>query len=114
MAARSVKLRGGLPHTASSAEIRADGSLVIEWYDFSPQAQSSMGGDVAFFVIVAPVNKIAVLERLTGEWAPPLCSDHLDQRILKLIQERFEDYVSVKRWLEESGIPFEKDFDGRA
>ncbi len=109
-----VKLRGGLPHTSSSAEIRADGSLVIEWYDFSPEAQSSMGGDVAFFVIVAPANKLTVLERLTGEPAPALCAEHLDQKILALIQERFEDYVSVKRWLEACGIPYEKDFDGRA
>ena len=109
-----VKLRGGLPHTSSSAEIRADGSLVIEWYDFSDEAQSSMGGDVAFFVIVAPANKITVLERLTGEAAPSLCSEHLDQKLLTLIQERFEDYISVKRWLEASFIPYEKDFDGHA
>ena len=108
-----VRLRGGLPQTSSSAEIRPDGSLVIEWYDFSDQAQSSMGGDVAFFVIVAPANKTVFLERLTGE-SHSLCQEHIDQKILALIQERFEDYIAVKRWLDASGIPYDKDFDGRA
>jgi hypothetical protein len=113
MAEQRVKLAGGYEHSANWAEIRADGSLVIELFDFSPEAHDWLGNDVAYFLIVAPPDKAAVLQRLASE-AGKSCKAGDDQQLLKLIHARFPDYFAVKKWLAESGIPFTKDFDGRA
>lgn len=109
-----VKLKGVLPQTASSASIRADGCLVIEIYDFSDQAQQSLGRDGAYFMILVPEQKAGILALLAAEsGAPPfaLCGDH---HLLSLVQQRFADYYEVKRWLDGLGIPYEKDFDSWA
>ena len=73
-----------------------------------------MGNDVAFFVIVAPANKAAVLERLIAEAKRRRLPSAPDDQILALIKARFPDYISVKSWLDASGLPYEKDSDGNA
>src|SRR5690606_30042714 len=50
---RRVKLRGLLERTASTVEVRSDGALVVELYDFSPNAHAWFGNDVAFLLTVA-------------------------------------------------------------
>lgn len=109
-----VKLRGLLPQTASSASIRADGSLVIEIFDWSDEAQKWLGRDAAYFMILVPEQKAGILALLAAESGVPpftLCGDH---HLLAQIQQRFADYYEVKRWLDGLGIPYEKDFDSWA
>lgn len=109
-----VKLRGRLPQTASSAMIRPDGSLVIELYDFSDQAQQSLGRDAAFLMILAPEQKAGILNLLAAEDGAAPFTLSGDAALLALIKKRFEDYYDMKKWLDGLGIPYEKDFDSWA
>jgi hypothetical protein len=111
---KRVELKGGLEKTGSSAEIQSDGSLVVELYDFSPEADRWFGNDIAFLLKVSAGGKEEMLARLqAGQTLPPDAPDR-DDLLLCLIAERFPDYYAVKRWLEENGIPYQKEFDSRA
>lgn len=52
-----VDLKGSFKHTTSSAQIKSDGSLVIELYDFSSEAEKWLGNEVAFLLKVLPCDK---------------------------------------------------------
>jgi hypothetical protein len=111
---RRVELKGGLEKTGSSAEIQGDGSLVVELYDFSPEAERWFGNDVAFLLKVSAPDKEQMLARLQAGQPPlPDASDRADL-LLRLIAERFSDYFAVKQWLEENAIPYQKEFDSWA
>jgi hypothetical protein len=97
-AEKRVKLRGILDHTASSAAITADGSLVVELYDFSPEAHRWLGNDVAFLLNIDAA----------GHFADAYDDD---AALLQLLAERFDDYYDVERWLNDEGIPFRKEFE---
>jgi hypothetical protein len=104
-----VRLRGVLPHTASSATIEPHGGLVVELYDFSAEAQRWLGNDVAFFLrLDAPATDL-VRERLLGSPAPAAAAR--DELLLQLMENRFEDYYAVKQWLDDEGIPYRKEFE---
>jgi len=108
---RFVDLKGGLKHTASSVHIKSDGSLVIELYDFSSEAEKWLGNEVAFLLKVSPVAKSKMLSCLLEGQNQMLDESHDDDLLLRLIEERFTDYFKVKQWLEENKIPYEKGFD---
>jgi hypothetical protein len=107
---KRVKLRGVLNNTASSAEIDTAGNLVVELYDFSDDAHTWLGNDVAFQLVLDTAGKDAVLERLRSADAASAAADP-DELLLGLVQERFSDYYAMKHWLEEQGIPFGKEFE---
>ncbi len=109
-----VKLKGVLEHTASSAEIKSDGSLVVELYDFSSEAEQFFGNDVAFLLIVSASDKDKVLSRLMEKQAQTPDIANPDELLLRLLKDRFVDYYAVKQWLEENGIPYQKEFDSWA
>lgn len=109
-----VKLRGRLPGMASSASIRADGSLVVEVFDWSDEAQQWLGRDAAYFMILVPEQKPGILALLAAEAGAPPFTLSGDHDLLTLLQKRFADYYEVKEWLDDFGIPYEKDFDGWA
>ena len=106
-----VDLKGGLKHTASSAQIKSDGSLVIDLYDFSSEAEKWLGNEVAFLLKVSPNDKGKMLSCLLGGQNPMLDESQEDDLLLRLIGERFTDYYEVNRWMEENEIPYEKEFD---
>ena len=106
---KRVRLRGGLDKTASWAIIGDDGGLVIELYDFSAEAHTWLGNDVAFLLQLDVAAKDAALVRLFGG-APPSDADR-DALLLRLIAERFDDYHAVQQWLTDQGIPFRKQFE---
>ena len=106
---KRVKLRGVLAQTASSAAIADDGSLVVELYDFSDDAHTWLGNDVAFLLELDVAAKDAALVRLLGG-EPPNGSPR-DALLLELIAERFDDYYAVRQWLSDQGIPFRKTFE---
>jgi hypothetical protein len=106
---KRVKLRGGLARTASWAIVGDDGGLVIELYDFSAEAHTWLGNDVAFLLHLDAAAKDAALVRLFGG-APASDADR-DALLLRLIAERFDDYYAVQRWLTDQGIAFRKQFE---
>ncbi|HKO97419.1 MAG TPA: hypothetical protein VJU86_10525 [Pyrinomonadaceae bacterium] len=105
-----LDLKGGLKHTASSVQIKSDGSLVIDLYDFSSEAQKWLGNEVAFLLKISATDKSKMLALLGGQ-NQMLDESHEDDLLLKLIGERFTDYFDVKQWIEENKIPYEKEFD---
>lgn len=111
---RRVKLRGVLERTASSAEIKSDGGLTVELYDFSREAEEMFGNDVAFLLKISSDDKNKILLRLMAERSQMSDTPDRDGLLLRLLQERFADYYEVKRWLEENEIPFQKEFDSWA
>jgi hypothetical protein len=109
-AEKRVKLRGVLAHTASWAIVGDDGGLVIELYDFSTEAHTWLGNDVAFLLHLSAGDKDRVLARLLLQAQATRTPDG-DALLLKLIEERFDDYYAVQQWLNEQGIPFRKEFE---
>jgi len=108
---KRADLKGGLEHTASSAQIKSDGSLIIELYDFSSEAEKWLGNEVAFLLKVSPSDKSKMLSCLLGGQNQGLSEFQRDDLLLQLIAERFTDYYEVKQWIEENKIPYEKEFD---
>ena len=104
-----VMLRGVLPHTASCVAIDDAGSLVVELYDFSTDAHTWLGNDVAFLLTVGAAGKADALARLLGDRPPPAAER--DALLLQLLAARFVDYHGVLQWLEEQRIPFRKEFE---
>ena len=106
-----VDLKGGLKHTTSSAQIKSDGSLVIELYDFSSEAEKWLGNEVAFMLKISRSDKSKMLSCLLAGQNQMLDESQEDDLLLQLIGERFTDYYEVKQWIEENKIPYEKEFD---
>jgi hypothetical protein len=108
---KGVELKGGLKHTASSVKIKHDGSLVVELYDFSDDAQQWLGNDVAFLLKVSLADKSRMLScLLEGQTKMPGPLER-DALLLQLLKEQFDSYYEVKRWLDKNKIPYEKEFD---
>jgi hypothetical protein len=107
-----VTLRGGLPGTATFLYTGADGSLIVELYDHSPQAEEHFGNEVAFLLHVAPEHKAQLLTLLRDPAAFP--GDGSDAELLALLHDWFRDYHDVQRWLDANNIPYRKTFDSRA
>ena len=111
MAEQRVKLRGVLAQTASSARSRADGSLVVELYDFSDDAHKWLGNDVAFL--------LDARRGAEGRSCWCGCCRRRNRRARRIatrcccsvLAERFDDYYDVQQWLAEQGIPFRKEFE---
>ena len=99
-----------LAQTASWAIIGDDGNLVVELYDFSADAHTWLGNDVAFLLELDAAAKDAALTRLLGGQPPPNGADR-DALLLHLVAERFDDYYAVQQWLNDQGIPFRKQFE---
>jgi hypothetical protein len=104
-----IRLPDSLPHTATSVEVMPDGGLVVEFYDFSPQAHEAMGRDVAYQLRIDSGGKELLLASLIDE-AASTAGDR-DQLLLDTIRDRFQSYFQVKDWLEKNAIPFRQVFD---
>ena len=106
---KRVKLEGGLDKTASSVEIKENGNLVIEFYDFSDSAQSQFGNDVAILMVISPGDKKLMLSKLLDN--QEAIEDDTDNLLLLLIKDRFSSYYEVQAWLNTAAIPYKKEFD---
>lgn len=68
--------------------IEDDGSLVIEFYDYSEDAQKCIGNDIAYILTVPP--------------------SEIGKVLLELFAERFASYFAVQEWLTLKDISFAK------
>jgi hypothetical protein len=109
-----VRLAGGPEHSATFASIAGDGSLVVEFYDHSDQAEHMMGNDVAYLITIRTGHKERVLKRLLGAASILVPGETADALLLMVLSERFESYFDVRDWLDANDLPFHKSFDGRA
>jgi len=109
--ARRVKLKGGSKHTGHTIEMKPDGTLVAELYDFSDDADEALGGDVAWGVTVARESLPRLLDSLLQD---PKFQGRLDNapcdvqllQLLPLFPDRFQNYSDFKMWLQDCRIPF--------
>ncbi|MCS6938371.1 MAG: hypothetical protein RMJ55_08550 [Roseiflexaceae bacterium] len=108
----AVKLSGGTPETVTFVYGDSEGNLIIESYDHSSQAEGVFGNDVAFLMHIAAEHKLRIWALLRGAGRSP--SSGSDAELFTALQERFGDYYEVQRWLDANGIPYRKEFDGRA
>jgi hypothetical protein len=106
-----VKLRGKLKGTASWVEIKPNGGLQLEFFDYSEDAQAIFGHDIAYLIQVSEQEKSQVMAFLNiheNELAHP------DVLLLERIEESFEDYFECKEWLDAHGVSYQKEFDAMA
>ncbi len=109
---KRIKLTGGLKNTSSSVEIKKNGSLVIELYDFSKSAEDHFGNDVAFLLVLSASDKQLMLSKLSKN--QEVTDIDPDTLLLQLIKLQFSDYYAIKAWLKESQIAYKKEFDSWA
>ena len=98
-------------HSSASASMLADGRIQLDLYDFSDEAQSIMGNDVAWFWRVEAVHKprlIALLEEQTGAPIPD------DTALLEAFARHFPHVHAIRDWLKEKSIPYKEIFDSWA
>ncbi len=109
-----VKLNTHLMHTETWARIEQDGRLVIEFYDYSDQAEAAFGNDVAYLLVVALEDKLLILSTLESDNSLSCAEADPDVRLLSLLQQRFDSYFLIQEWFQANAIPFKKIFDGWA
>lgn len=119
--ARRVRLKGDSDHSAHTIELKVDGTLVVELYDFSDSAKNWVGGDIAWLItiqkesvpqIVAALEKDSVLRDRLRDM--PVTSDDPMLGLLPLLPLRFNRYYDVKEWLDSNHIPYTKETDSLA
>jgi hypothetical protein len=106
-----LKLRGKLKGTASWVEIKADGGLQLEFFDYSEDAQAIFGHDIAYLIQVSEQEKqqaMAFLNISDDGMANP------DLVLLERLEESFVDYFECKEWLDAHGVSYQKEFDAMA
>lgn len=108
---QSVKLTGGPQKTTTWVKISGDGEIVVELYDFSEEAHSFLGNDVAYMLKIEAPEKKKILSRLSGEEGD---ESALDEKILTLFLARFSSYFEIKEWLKKNDIAYKKTFDSWA
>ena len=111
---RRILLSGGPDHSASWVELAGDGSVVIEFYDHSEQAQTALGNDVAYLLTIAAGDSDTVLCRLLADHHAIPHNVDRSVLVLRLIAVQFTSYFDLKEWLQAQSIPFAKTFDGWA
>ena len=103
-----MKIRSPWPKSSAWARILTDGSLELELYDFSSEAESSLGGDVAWIWTVDAPDIPQLLSHL-----PAQASDG-DQALLTMLILSFADVHAIRDWIRKNQIPLREDFDSSA
>lgn len=106
-----IKIKSPWDHSAAWARVTHDGGIELELYDFSDQAQSSMGNDVAWIWSVTAADKPRVVE-LLQELTGTAIAD--DAALLEAFAKHFPHVHAVRNWMREKQIPLEEKFDSWA
>jgi hypothetical protein len=103
-----IKIRSPWEKSSAWARVITDGSLELELYDFSLQAASSMGGDLAWIWTVQASDMPQVLSHL------PAMASESDRGLLTVLAGSFTDVHAIRDWIREKEIPLREDFDSQA
>lgn len=101
----SVKIGAPWSGSAAWATVLMDGSLELELFDHSQEAQSSLGGDVAWIYTVDAAHVPHIMELLG-------VAD--DATLLGAFQQCFPHIHAVRDWLKQQSIPYTEQFDSQA
>ena len=99
-----MKLGGGPEKTVTWIWLDPEtgGQLKVEFYDFSETAQRMFGNDIAYTISVKEMTKLLSLTK-QGEAS-----------LISWLEERFQSYFGIKRWLEENEIEFSVEIESWA
>ena len=103
-----MKVRSPWEKSAAWARVITDGSLELELYDFSPQAQSSLGGDVAWIWTVEAKDMPQLVAALPSQ------ARESDEGLLTILILSFIDVHAIRDWIRQKQIPLREDFDSSA
>lgn len=103
-----VKIPTTWTQSSGSARLTTEGSLELELYDFSDQAQQSMGNDVAWIWTVAAEDMPALLHMLPVEAALS------DQALIDALVAAHGHVHAIRDWIRAQNIPLREDFDSWA
>lgn len=96
-----VKLTGGPDKTATWIWLE-DGCLKVEYYDFSDEAHTLFGNDIAWTITVKDMAKLfSTVNKDEATFIP-------------WMDGYFKSYFGIKQWLEENGIEFSIERESRA
>ena len=89
-----VKLSGGPEKTVTWIWLDHNGQLKVEYYDFSETAQRMFGNDIAYTITVQDMGKLFS------------AAMHDEASVIDWMEQTFQSYFGIKRWLEEHAIGF--------
>jgi len=109
----TIKLKSPFQGTQSSASarVREDGGIDLDLYDFSDEAQSSMGNDVAWIWRIDTAQRPRLVELLEERTGTAIRDD---QALLDAFARHFPHVHAIRDWLKEKGIAYEEKFDSWA
>jgi hypothetical protein len=96
-----TKLTGGPQKTVTWIWME-DGQLKVEYYDFSQEAQNMFGNDIAYTLKVKDMNRLFLI------------TNQNESSLIEWMKGNFKNYFSIKNWLEENGIGFDKETESWA
>ena len=88
-----VKLTGGPDKTVTWVWLEK-GQLRIEFYDFSETAQRMFGNDIAYRITVQDTDKLFST------------ANQIENSMIGWMEQRFQSYFDIRRWLEEHEIGY--------
>ena len=97
--------------SSATASVLEDGRIELDLYDFSEEAQSSMGNDVAWFWRIETAHIPRLIELLEERTGTPIRDD---QALLAAFAQHFSHVHAIRDWLKEKWIPYEEIFDSWA
>lgn len=90
---KKVKLSSAPDKTATWIWLE-DGELKVEYYDFSKQAHTFFGNDIAWIITVSDMEKLFSIVNKE------------EATLISWMEGNFKSYFDIKQWLEENGIEF--------
>lgn len=88
-----VKLSGGPDKTVTWIWLESD-RLKVEFYDFSEEAHTFFGNDIAWTITVEDMEKLFSIVNKDAA------------TLIPWMEQYFKSYFGIKQWLEENGIGF--------
>lgn len=98
---KKIKLSGGPDKTVTWIWIEGE-QLKIEYYDFSEDAHRFFGNDIAYSITVHEMDKLLSTVNQSKS------------SIIPWMEQYFNSYFGIKKWLEENGIDFVMLIEGWA
>ena len=96
-----IKLTGGLEKTVTWVWLE-NAQLMVEYYDFSEDAQRMFGNDIAYTLTVTEMDKLYSVAKMD------------EAIIIQWVVKNFKTYFAIKKWLEDNKIGFIVEIESHA